>query len=148
MKDKFFRLIKEQLTQGVPPQKIAFTISLGVTLGIFPILGSTTLLCLAAGTRFKLNQPLLQTVNYFAYPLQIIFIPVFIRLGETLFRAPHVPFSIPAALALFSSAPSEFIKIFWLSALQAVAAWSLAAIPFTFLAYWTAEKFLSRAKPS
>ena len=37
-----------QLKQGVTPEKLALTVALGLVLGIFPILGATTLLCGAA----------------------------------------------------------------------------------------------------
>ena len=44
-----------QLRQGITPQKIALTIALGFILGLFPILGTTTALCLAFGL-FHLQQ--------------------------------------------------------------------------------------------
>ena len=52
--------IMAQLKQGTTPEKIALTIGLGVALGVFPILGSTTALCLAAAALLKLNQPVIQ----------------------------------------------------------------------------------------
>ncbi|MFP5305375.1 MAG: DUF2062 domain-containing protein, partial [Gammaproteobacteria bacterium] len=63
--------IVAQLRQGITPEKIALTLALGAVLGIFPILGSTTLLCAVAGVWLRLNQPVIQIVNYFMYPLQI-----------------------------------------------------------------------------
>lgn len=49
--------VVKQLTLGTTPEKIAWTISLGVVLGVFPIMGSTTLVCLLAGWLLRLNQP-------------------------------------------------------------------------------------------
>jgi uncharacterized protein (DUF2062 family) len=54
------RPVVQQLTQGVTPPKIAQAVSWGVTLGIFPIIGSNTLLTLMVGVPMKLNQPVLQ----------------------------------------------------------------------------------------
>src|SRR5471032_1986618 len=90
---KFWRervvgLIGSQLTQGVTPQKIALTVALGINLAMFPILGSTTLLCAAFAFWFKLNQPIIQLVNWPAYPLQFAMLLPFVRLGEWLLRAP------------------------------------------------------------
>ena len=50
MKEGFFyrRLVRpvlELLRQGVTPEKIALSLTLGVALGVFPVLGSTTALC-------------------------------------------------------------------------------------------------------
>ena len=49
-------LIVTQLKQGTTPEKIALTIALGVTLGVFPILGATTFLCAVAGVWLKLDR--------------------------------------------------------------------------------------------
>ena len=50
-KDGLFRRwvmgpIIRQLTQGTSPHKVAQAIAFGITLGIFPIIGTTTLLSL------------------------------------------------------------------------------------------------------
>ena len=47
--------VVQQLTQGTSPAKIAQATAYGVTLGIFPIIGSTTLLSLLVGIPLKLN---------------------------------------------------------------------------------------------
>ena len=36
------------LKQGVTPEKIALTVALGITLGVTPVIGSTTMLCTLA----------------------------------------------------------------------------------------------------
>ena len=48
-----------QLKRGTSPEELSWTIALGVTLGIFPIMGSTSLVCFIAGWIFKLNQAIL-----------------------------------------------------------------------------------------
>ena len=40
--------IVAQLTQGVTPDRIALTLAVGVTCGLFPFLGLTTALCFVA----------------------------------------------------------------------------------------------------
>jgi uncharacterized protein (DUF2062 family) len=88
-RERVLGLIGSQLTQGVTPQKIALTIALGINLAMFPILGSTTLLCAAVAFWLKLNQPIIQLVNWLAYPLQFAMLLPFIRIGEWLTRAPR-----------------------------------------------------------
>ena len=77
--------IVQQLRQGITPQKIALTLALGGVLGIFPILGATTLLCGIAGVWLRLNQPIIQLVNYLVYPLQIALLIPFYRAGFPIF---------------------------------------------------------------
>jgi uncharacterized protein (DUF2062 family) len=75
MSEGFFsrRLVRpllDLLRQGVTPEKIALSVALGVMLGVFPVLGSTTALCALAAFAWQLNLPSIQIVNYFAYPLR------------------------------------------------------------------------------
>jgi uncharacterized protein (DUF2062 family) len=86
MLKKITKPILEQLKQGVSPEKLAMSIAFGLVLGIMPFIGLTTLACIIAAYFFRLNQVAIQTVNYIAYPFQIILFIPFIRLGEKLFR--------------------------------------------------------------
>jgi hypothetical protein len=139
---KFWRervagLIGAQLTQGVTPQKIALTIALGINLAMFPILGSTTLLCAAVAFWLKLNQPIIQLVNWLAYPLQFAMLLPFIRIGEWLMRAPPVTFSIPQMLQKFHDAPGKFLGEFGMTGVHGIIAWLLIAPILSALIYFT-----------
>ena len=83
---KLVRPIVDLLKQGVTPEKLAVSAALGVVLGIFPVIGSTTTLCAIAAFALRLNLPAIQIVNYFMYPAQIALLIPFLRLGEKLFR--------------------------------------------------------------
>jgi uncharacterized protein (DUF2062 family) len=138
---KFWRervvgLIGSQLTQGVTPQKIALTIALGINLAMFPILGSTTLLCAAVAFWLKLNQPIIQLVNWLAYPLQFAMLLPFIRIGEWLTRAPQVTFSIPQMLQKFHDAPGKFLGEFGMTGVHGIIAWLLIAPILSALIYF------------
>ena len=91
---RIVRPVIELLREGVTPEKIALSIAFGITLGVFPVLGSTTALCALAALTFRLNLPAIQLVNYFVYPLQVAFLIPFFRLGEKLFGAQHLPLSV------------------------------------------------------
>ena len=79
--------ILDLLRQGITPEKIALSIALGITLGVTPVLGSTSILCFLAAVVFRLNVPAIQLVNYFVYPLQFALLIPFIRMGEWIFAA-------------------------------------------------------------
>jgi len=117
-----------QLKQGITPEKIALSIAIGTCVSVFPVYGTTTAFCLVVGMALGLNQPLLQLVNYVACPLQVILIPVFIRLGEWLFHAPHLPFSISQLTERFHVGPLRFMQDFGMTLVHASAAW-LAIVP-------------------
>lgn len=144
--------IKAQLQQGITPEKIALTIALGAVLGVFPILGSTMLLCGLAGWRLKLNQPIIQVINYFVYPLQLLLLLPFYRAGETLFGQPHVPiFSVTGLMQRFADGPLKFIGDYGMVALYGVVVWCLLAPLVATLLYFTLRPLLrslaERLKP-
>jgi uncharacterized protein (DUF2062 family) len=134
--ERVVALIAAQFTQGFTPQKIALTITLGVTLGLFPILGATTALCALAGVWLKLNQPVIQLVNYLASPLQLAMILVFVRIGEWLVRAQPVTFSIPELFRKFHESPANFFQEFGMTGLHGIIAWLVIAPFLTALIYF------------
>ena len=74
------------LKEGMSLRKISLCIALGVALGIFPVLGMTTLLCMIAAFSLRLNLPAIQLVNFMVYPLQIILLAPFYGAGSWLFK--------------------------------------------------------------
>ena len=121
------RPIVQQLSQGISPEKIALTIALGFALSIFPILGSTTVLCGLAGALLRLNQPLIQMVNYGAYPVQLMLLIPFYRAGELLLRRAPVPLNIPLLLERFQQDTARFFQDFGMIAIGGILVWLLAA---------------------
>jgi len=135
-RDRVVALILSQLKQGITPQKIALTIALGINLGLFPILGTTTMLCLGFGLALRLNQPVIQLVNWLVSPLQLPMVLVFVRIGEWLLRAPRVSFSIPELFRKFHESPVKFFHEFGLTGLHGIVAWLVIAPFFTALLYF------------
>ena len=121
------RPVVQQLTQGTSPQKIAQALAYGLTLGIFPIIGSTTLLALLVGIPLRLNQPVLQAFKTLATPLQWASVLGFYRLGEWLYGAPHVSLSIPRMMERFFAEPGPFFRDYGMTALYGITVWLLMA---------------------
>jgi uncharacterized protein (DUF2062 family) len=140
----FVRPIVQQLTQGVTPPKIARAISWGVTLGIFPIIGSNTLLTLLVGVPLKLNQPVLQAFKTVSYPLQWSLLLIFYRAGEWLFNAPHVSIHIPTMMKRFFDEPGPFFRDYGMTALYGIAVWCLIAPILLRALSWITEPLIER----
>jgi len=119
--------VKTQLTRGITPHKLGWTIAAAVTLGIFPIMGTTSLVCFIFGAVFKLNQPVLHTFKTLVYPLHLALILVFIRLGQRLHGVPLLALSIPQMLNRFQADPMQFARDFGLAAWHGITAWMLVA---------------------
>lgn len=134
--------IVKQLTQGTSPAKIAQAIAYGVTIGIFPIIGSTTLLSILIGIPLKLNQPILQVFKSLAAPLQWTLVLGFYRLGEILFNAPHVSLSIPKMMERFFAEPGPFFRDYGMTALYGIAVWCLIAPLLLAAIYFTSRPLI------
>lgn len=91
VKTKILKLIQKLLQEGMSVRKISLSIALGVALGIFPVLGATTILCAIAAFVFRLNLPAIQVVNYVVYPLQLILLAPFYGAGSWLFQGRSLP---------------------------------------------------------
>jgi uncharacterized protein (DUF2062 family) len=124
---RFVRPVVELLRQGVSAEKIGLSIALGVALGVFPELGSTTLLCALAAVALRLNLPAIQIVNYFVYPLQIALLIPFYRLGEKLFRTDQLPLSVPQIYAMIRVSTSGAVRALWTTTWHAIVVWCFFA---------------------
>jgi len=120
--------ILEQLTQGLSPEKIALTVGVGLAIAVIPIVGVTTILSLLAAWALRLNQPIIQAINWSSYALQLLLIFPFIRLGEWIFGAPRLSLSLEELLAMGKADPLGTISLLGATAAHAVVAW-LAVVP-------------------
>ena len=127
LRRRLVRPILEQLTQGLSPDAIALTIAIGLAIAVIPVVGTTTILCTAAAIVLRLNQPLIQAINYLSFPLQLAFILPYLKLGRLLFGGPAVRMSAEELAAFVTSRPGEAIEALWRVTLQAVGAWALTA---------------------
>ena len=122
--------IVAQLTQGITPEKIALTVAVGSAFALFPVLGTTTLLCFIVAWALRLNQPIVQLINQALWPAHIPVIFGCIWLGETIFGAPHVRVGIRylrKMSELVWNDPALFFHQFGLTVMYGIVAWAIIA---------------------
>ena len=115
------------ILQGSSTRQLALAVAIGVTFGVFPIMGASIPCCFVAALILRAPQPLTHAVNYAVYPLQIPLLLVFIRLGEKIVGARPVPFSITDMLQRFKDSPAQFFRDFGLTGLHGIGGWLLVA---------------------
>jgi uncharacterized protein (DUF2062 family) len=140
-----------QLTQGITPEKLALTVAIGGACALFPIFGTTTLLCFLIAIILRLNQPIIQLLNQALWPVHVPAILLCVRFGEFLFGVPHQPHFIREMyrriawkhslgfwdnVTAFDSNLAEFFHQFAPTALHAIAAWALLTPLFIVLCYY------------
>lgn len=128
-----------QLTQGITPEKIALTLAVGSALALFPIIGTTTLLCFLVGLALRLNQPIIQLINQALWPVHVPAIFLCVKLGEWIFGVQHhARFSIRYMNELFWNEPALFWHRFGLIVLYAIVAWAVLAPFYIAIVYYIA----------
>jgi uncharacterized protein (DUF2062 family) len=115
------------LGQGHTPERVALSVALGITIGLFPIFGTTTLLCVAAAVALRLNHPAIQITNQLMYPIQIPLIVVFIRLGESMLGVAPIPFSATLMMAELRANPAVLVERFGTAGLHGILGWAMVA---------------------
>ena len=144
LRRRLVRPVVDQLTQGLSPEAIALTIAVGLAIAVIPVVGTTTILCTTAAIVLRLNQPLIQAINYLSFPLQLAFIVPYLKLGRLVFGGPAVDLSAQELAVFVSSRPMEAVEALWRVTLQALGAWLLTA-PFIAAAVYFAVRPVLRA---
>ncbi len=119
--------LKALLTHGHTPEKIALSVACGIALGLFPIFGTTTLLCIVVALVLKLNHPAIQVANQLMYLVQLPLIVVFIRIGESLLGVAPIPFSATLMAAELRANPSSLVQRFGVAGLHGILGWAVVA---------------------
>jgi hypothetical protein len=112
---------------GASPSRIAWTIALGFAVGMFPILGITTICCALLAKFLGLKQGPIQLGNYAALPFQIIGLIPFLRLGERALHAPRFEFDPGALLRQMPHIPDETMRAFVYAQWHMIVGWMLIA---------------------
>jgi len=141
---KIVNPISALLLQGISPHKLAFALSAGIAIAVFPIFGSTTILCAIVAFIFRLNMPAIQLANYLAYPFQFILFLPFIRLGEWIFNVPANPISVKEIFELIKNEPLHAVQLFGATTLRAIVAWTITALPAAGTIYFIIRKILGK----
>jgi uncharacterized protein (DUF2062 family) len=115
--------LKRLLTQGVSPEKIALSIAIGAIVGIFPVLGTTAVLCTIIAAAMRLNLVVVHAVHYAMTPVQILLIIPFVRVGEHLVGASPQKLSIKEGMALISMGVWHAVNVLWDAIIHAMIGW-------------------------
>jgi uncharacterized protein (DUF2062 family) len=118
--------------RDLSPEEVALLLAVGLVLGIFPMCGIPTILCILASLVMRVNFPALQVVNQLSWPLQIATLVPLARLGSKII-APSNEFATTIAGRL------------GIAVLQAAAGWLCICIPLGLLLYFSLLCILRRS---
>ena len=124
------------LKQGMSPEKLALTVCFGFIWGIFPILGTSTILCIVTAFVFRLNHAAIQIVNYVVYPLQFILLIPFLQGGVWLSGSTVLEYDIDELIGLFTNNLLGAISELGSVLVFGIVAWMIFSIPLFLIAYY------------
>jgi uncharacterized protein (DUF2062 family) len=141
-------LIPFRLTagSGLTPDKLAFSVTIGIIAGIFPVLGTTTLLSLFLTLLFRQNIVIVQSVQWLFALLQIILIIPFMQFGAFLLNQQAIHISMQEINAAFQPGFISGIKTIGIFQLYAILSWTILAIPASAISYFTLKAVFHRKK--
>jgi uncharacterized protein (DUF2062 family) len=124
-----------QLRNGVTPRRLAWSLALGMVIGINPSVGVTTLLVVILAWVFKLDQIATQIGLHVVSPLHLLLFLPFLELGVFLFHTHRLPLN-RHQLEHLSRHPLHLVKEIWQWEWHALIVWGiLAAIIMPLLAF-------------
>jgi hypothetical protein len=108
--------------EGLSPEQVALLLSVGLVLGVFPVMGCPTVLCLLAALGLRLNIAALQLLNSASSPLQLALLLPLARAGAKLCGGGV-------------SAGGSAVQMLGIAALDAIAGWACICIPLGVVLY-------------
>ena len=116
------------LRRGADPERLAWSLALGVVVGVNPLLGSTTLLVLGLAALFRLNLVASQVGNHAMYPVEILMFPVFIKVGSVVFATQKIPLEGKALWDAAKHHPWATTRLLWSWEWHALVVWAVVAV--------------------
>jgi hypothetical protein len=123
---RILRPLLRLLRGGVTPRRLAWSLALGIVIGINPSVGITTLLVILLAWAFGLNQVASQIGAHALTPLHLLLFLPFIELGVHLFHTRRLPLS-RQQIEHLSHHPWRLIRDIWQWEWHALIVWSLVA---------------------
>lgn len=136
---KLFHPFKALLNEGITPHKLALCLVFGTAFGIIPVIGVTTALCIIIAFILKLNKPAIILINFFVYPLQLLLLIPFIKIGEWLFDLGQSQLTISSVINIFKNEWFNAFSEIGSYILSGTIAWLIIMLPVSFIIYYVSK---------
>lgn len=140
VKDKTTALFK----QGLTPKELSQSLIVSGLISTIPILGVSTFMITTVSLKRKLNLPVMISLSYLMWPVQILLIIPFIRVGEFIFSVPRNHHTVEEIISSFQSSFFQTLSQLSFELLCGLGGWLLTAVPIAVGIYWVSLLFLKR----
>ncbi len=129
-----FRLVPGE---GLSAENLAFSITIGIVAGMFPVFGATTLLSLFLAILFRQNLLVVQSVQWIMALFQIMLIIPFMQFGAFLLNHPALHIDITQINHAFRPGLLSGIRTIGIFHLYAILTWTILSVPAGAASYYT-----------
>lgn len=124
---RILRPLLRLLRGGVTPRRLAWSLALGIVIGINPSVGFTTVLVIMLAWTLGLSQVASQIGVHAVAPLHLLLFVPFIELGVHLFHTGRLPMN-RKQIEHLSHHPWRLIHEIWKWEWHALVVWSVVAV--------------------
>lgn len=136
--------IKALFKQGLSPKQLSQSIIASGVISIIPILGVSTFLITALSLKKKLNLPIMIAISYLMWPIQILLIIPFIRIGEFIFSVPETHLTAGEIINSFNNNFIQTLSYLSFELLCGLGGWLLTAVPLSLVTYLISILFFKK----
>ena len=138
-----FRLIPKE---GLTAESLAFSVTIGIIAGIFPVIGTTTIISILLTLIFRQNILIVQSVQWLLGLAQIILIIPFMKFGAFILNQNAIPINIHQINLAFQPGFLYGIRTIGVFHLYAILTWIILAIPASAISYFAFRTLFKRRK--
>ena len=134
---RFVFPLNKAIRAGISIERLAVSLALGITIGLIPLYGFTTLIVGCIALSLRLNFVAMQVAHYVVHPIQIALLIPFLKLGDAILKSSEITFSVKQYIQLFRTDFWGAIHQLWLVNLSAILIWMVIAVPLFILLYYS-----------
>ncbi len=128
-----FRLVPKE---GLSPEKLAFSVTLGIVSGIFPVIGLTTVLSIFLTMLFRQNLLVVQSVQWILALAQVLLIIPFMQFGAYILNVQAFHINLAQINHAFQPGVLSGIKTVGIFHLYGILTWLILVIPASVVSYY------------
>jgi len=129
-----FRLVPKD---GLTPEKLAFSVTIGIVAGLFPVIGTTTILSLLLTLVFRQNLLVVQSVQWITGLAQVLLIIPFMQFGAYILNHQHFHINVEQITLAFQPGILTGIKTIGIYHLYGILSWAILALPVGVISYFS-----------
>ena len=127
--------------QGLSPKELSQSLIVSGLISTIPILGVSTFMITSVSLKRKLNLPVMISLSYLMWPIQILLIIPFIRIGEFIFSVPRNHHTAEEIISSFQNSFFQTVSQLSFELLCGLGGWFLTAVPLAVGIYWVSLLF-------